>query len=142
MIASQRQHRQHQVRGDFGGAAHAHPARAELVLEAGIDPLDLGADLEAFGGMRGEVDLLPAARVVIDQGEVVQIAAVLSDERTAVSGVHEIVEAGHARGSQRGQRDDDLRIVDAGAGDHGTDGDLAKQASVSGTSSCWNSVWN
>ena len=101
------------------------PARAEFVLEAGIDPLDLGTGLEAFGFMRGEVDLLPATRVVIDQRHVVQIAAVLAQERAAIRGIHHIVEVDHARSGQRGQRDGHLRIVNTGAGDHGADGNLA-----------------
>lgn len=62
---------------------------------------------------------------VIDQRYVTEVAAVLTDQGTAIGGVHQIVETGDALSTERGGRQGDLRVMGTGGDERRADGDLA-----------------
>ena len=108
----------------LGRPAHPHPAPAVTLLQEAVDPLRRAAFLEPRRLRRGQWQLVPAARVRIDDGHMAQTPAERVDLRRVIRAVHQVVEGGHALRAQLRQRDGHLRIMHAGTGQHRAHGEV------------------
>ncbi len=85
----------------FGVAFDRDGLTAEFILQPGVAPLGGGPLVVADRFSRREFDLLSAARIVIDQGDVAQALAVLAQVGAAIGRIHEVVKVGDATGADQ-----------------------------------------
>src|SRR3990167_9408926 len=78
LIGGQRQHAEHQVPHHLGVTLDHDRGATELILESAIGTLGGGALVVADGFGRSKFDLLATTRVVVDQGDVTQTAAMVA----------------------------------------------------------------
>lgn len=109
----------------FGAAPEAQVIATELVHEPGVAARGSRSLVVAEGTGRFELDLLAAARIVVDLGHAVQAAAVFVQFDAVIGAVHHVVEVGHARGANLRQRDHGAAVVHRGRRQQGGDGDAA-----------------
>jgi hypothetical protein len=101
LVGAQDQDAEHQMTHHLGVAPDRDIPATELVLEAGIAALGDGALVVADGIGRFEFGLLATPRVVINQGDVAEVAAVLVQLEAAIGRIHHIVEIGDSRSAHQ-----------------------------------------
>lgn len=121
----ERHQSEHQMAHHFARAAHPHPAPPVAFLQQTVHPLAGTAFLEASCLRRCQWNLFPAARVGINDRHMPQLAAEGVDLRRVVGAVHQIVKRGHALRGHLRQRDGDLTVMHAGAGQDGAHRNVA-----------------
>lgn len=94
LVSTESKQPKHQMAHDFGMSFDHDVAAAEFVLEARVGPFGHGAFTVANFIGRLEVFLLAATRIVVDQGNMSQFAAVVVQLFAAVGSVHHIVQIG------------------------------------------------
>ena len=114
LVDRQGQNAEHEVRHDLGGTPDAEGVAAELILEPGIAPLGHGALVVADGVGRLEFLLFAATRIVVNQRNMIQAAAVLMQFDAAIGGIHHVVKAGDALGAHQRQGNGSTAIVHRG----------------------------
>ena len=114
-VCGQCQNTEHQVSHRFGVPLDHEVVSAELILESRIAALGGGTLVvsDCFG--RGELDLLATPRVMIDQGDMAQASAMVTQPGAAIGGIHQVVEVDHALGTDQRQGDGGTTVVHRGA---------------------------
>lgn len=75
-------------------ATDADETTTEFIFEPRIRSFHRRAFFEPLGFMRGELDLLAPARIVVDERDVPVLGTLGTDDRSVVGGIHEIIEVG------------------------------------------------
>ena len=116
LIGRQRQDTEHQVPHDLGAALDPDVVSAELILEPRIAALGDGAFVVTDGISRFKRFLFALARIVIDQWDMAQAAAVLMQLEAAIGCIHDVVEIGDALRADQRQGDGCAAVVHRGRG--------------------------
>jgi len=90
-----------------------------------VDALKQGSRLAALRVVRCELNLLDSARIVVDPNHMAQVAAARSADGAVVGNILQVVKACDPRSRRFRKPDSDLRVVHAGAGSQGGDGNLS-----------------
>ena len=100
LVGRQGRHTEHQMTHDLDGTLDHEMGGAKFVLEPGVTALSHGtfAIANRLGGVK--FDFLSLARVVVNQGDMAEPLAVLTQWAAAVGGVHEIIEVSDPLGAE------------------------------------------
>ena len=119
------QHAKHQMGIDLVMAANPDMASAVIVLQLAVDPFGLTTGLIAFGFMRRKGNLLAAPGIVVNQRNVIQTSGFVTDNRTAIGRIGQVVELGDLLRTHVHQRQSHLTVVQRRRGQNRTDWDVA-----------------
>lgn len=91
LIGRQHENAEHQMSGHLLGTLHAQGIATEFILETGIGALSHRAFAVSHRLGRIERDLLASTRIVVDQGNMSQTAAMRADVLATVGRIHQVI---------------------------------------------------